>query len=54
MVNRLKKYFGIEPRSAFSAVTLRIHDSVLQAKIKMQRADGKKLGLYIMLFMQTY
>lgn len=53
MVYRLKKYFGIEFRKAFSSITLRIHDVILQGKIKMQRADASKIGLYIMLLIQT-
>jgi hypothetical protein len=52
MVARLKKYFGIEPKAAFSNITLRIHDVVLQGKIKMQRADASKIGLYLMLLIQ--
>jgi hypothetical protein len=54
MVNRLKKYFGIENKAAFSNITLRIHDVVLQGKIKMQRAEASKIGLYIVLLIQTF
>ena len=53
-MDKLYKHLDIYPRSSFSALTLRIHDAALQAKIKMQRADGRKIGLYILLFRQTY
>jgi len=54
MMDKLYKHCGIHPRSSFSALTLRIYDVALQAKIKMQRADGRKIGLYILLFRQIY
>jgi len=54
MVDWLFKQFGITKKSSFSALSLRIHDAALQAKTKMQRAHGRKIGLYILLFMQTH
>ena len=54
METRFKTYFGIEPKAAFSNSTLRIHDVLLQGKIKMQRAYASKIGLYIILLIQTF